>query len=286
MRLTLHSTLVPSSTYPSLSPQNDNGTHQIRFSFIFCNTESYGPRKYSTAASWNRQTVPLWLMKTLETLRRKLEELLKGKNPKTEEADDRVQQGRFPEGVRIERETPGVDILPTIQGKMEEVERHLASDEHSRIGICGKKGAGKTFLTRRIYEWMLECKYLDDVYRVSVGRECSVQQLQNDIAKEAGINIPDKGDEKRRATQLLQMLRWDMSGGKNTLFILDGMRDHFPLKKIGIPIGDNGCKVIVTSRSNDVCGKMACRPIIPLDPLPKEESLDAIHGGTWARGRT
>ncbi|KAH7843045.1 hypothetical protein Vadar_012100 [Vaccinium darrowii] len=107
--------------------------------------------------------------------------------------------------------------------------------------------------------------------------------MQNDIAKEAGII---KGDEKRRATQLLQMLRRDMSGGKNTLFILDGMRDHFPLKKIGIPIGDNRCKVIVTSQSNDVCGKMACRPIISLDPLPKEESLDAIHGGTWAQRGT
>ncbi|KAH7842697.1 hypothetical protein Vadar_008183 [Vaccinium darrowii] len=191
-----------------------------------------------------------------------------------EEVEDLVQQGRFPEGIMIDAcETKGVDLSPTIQRKLEEVWRCLMSDLVSRIGICGKGGVGRKNLANHIYNWILECRDpFENVYRVSVRRDCSIQQLQNDIAEAAGIDISDKRDEKRRATLLSKKLRQR----KNTLFILDGMQDHFPLKKIGIPVGENGCKLIVTSPSQDVCHRMGCQSIIEVDPLPKEEALSCV----------
>ena len=59
---------------------------------------------------------------------------------------------------------------------------------------------------------------------------------------------------------------------QNSVLILDDMWDHFPLEKVGIPIRVNGCKLILTTRSLDLCHRMCCQAIIKVEPLSKEES--------------
>ncbi|KAE9456453.1 hypothetical protein C3L33_11664, partial [Rhododendron williamsianum] len=192
------------------------------------------------------------------------------------EVDVLVQQGRFPEGIMIDACETRVDLLPTTrlvgetsQRNLEKVWTCLMNDEVLSIGIYGMGGVGKTNITMHIYNRILEyIEPFDYVSWVTVSQEFSIQRLQNDIAKAMGLDFSDEGDEKRTAALLFKGLM----KRKNSVLILDDMWDHFPLEKVGIPIGVNGCKLIVTSRSLDVCHRMGCQAIIKVEPLPKEEA--------------
>ncbi|KAG5551212.1 hypothetical protein RHGRI_009590 [Rhododendron griersonianum] len=193
-----------------------------------------------------------------------------------EEVDNLVQQGRFPEGIMIDACETRVDLLPTTrlvgetsQRNLEKVWACLMNDEVLSIGIYGMGGVGKTNITMHIYNRILEyIERFDYVSWVTVSQEFSIQRLQNDIAKAMGLDFSDEGDEKRTAALLFKGLM----KRKNSVLILDDMWDHFSLEKVGIPIGVNGCKLIVTSRSLDVCRRMGCQAIIKVEPLPKEEA--------------
>ncbi|GMP52840.1 hypothetical protein CsSME_00018515 [Camellia sinensis var. sinensis] len=112
----------------------------------------------------------------------------------------------------------------------------------------------------------------EEVYWVTVSQEFSIHRLQNDIAKALGCGIgreiSQEGDEKRRAALLFKVL----SKRKNSVLILDDMWDHFPLEWVGIPVRANACKLIITTRSLDVCRRMGCQQIIKVEPLSKEEA--------------
>ncbi|KAH7843916.1 hypothetical protein Vadar_022338 [Vaccinium darrowii] len=193
-----------------------------------------------------------------------------------EEVEDLVQQGRFPEGIMIDACEARVNLLPTSrlvgetsQRNLEKVWASLMNDEVFSIGIYGMGGVGKTKITMHIYNRILEhMDPFDSVSWVTVSQEFSIQRLQNDIAKAVGLDISDEGDEKRMAALLFEGLK----KRKNTVLILDDIWDHFPLEKVGIPVGVNGCKLIVTSRSLDLCHRMGCQAIIKVEPLPKEEA--------------
>lgn len=58
------------------------------------------------------------------------------------------------------------------------------------------------------------------------------------------------------------------------LVILDDVWDRLELNEIGIPFGDDhkGCKIVLTSRSEDLCNHMGTHKKITVQVLPEEES--------------
>lgn len=65
-------------------------------------------------------------------------------------------------------------------------------------------------------------------------------------------------DEEHRAFQLKNSM---MNGGK-ILVILDDVWRYIPLNRIGIPFADSssvGCKILFTSRMEDICLKNNCK---------------------------
>ncbi|XP_057474960.1 disease resistance protein SUMM2-like isoform X2 [Actinidia eriantha] len=192
------------------------------------------------------------------------------------EVEDLVQQGRFPEGLMIDACERIGDSLPTTrlvgqtsQRNLEEIWACLMNDEVLSIGIYGMGGVGKTTITMHIHNRIIDhVDSFQNVYWVTVSKEFSIHRLQNDIAKAVGREISHEGDEMRRAALLFKLLM----KRKNSVLILDDMWDHFPLEKVGVPIRRTGCKLILTSRSLDVCHKMGCQEIIKVEPLSKEEA--------------
>ncbi|XP_028074484.1 disease resistance protein At4g27190-like [Camellia sinensis] len=61
---------------------------------------------------------------------------------------------------------------------------------------------------------------------------------------------------------------------KRVLVILDDVCDRLELNEIGIPFGDDhkGYKIVLTSRSEDVCNHMGTHEKITVQVLPEEES--------------
>lgn len=59
---------------------------------------------------------------------------------------------------------------------------------------------------------------------------------------------------------------------KKVVIILDDVWNYYPLEKIGIPLRADGCKLILTSRSWNVCQQMECQELIKVQTLSQEEA--------------
>ncbi|XP_016700126.1 disease resistance protein At4g27190 [Gossypium hirsutum] len=102
--------------------------------------------------------------------------------------------------------------------------------------------------------------------------EFDVVKLQDDIASALNLkkDLDKVGDKLKRAAFLSEMLK---KAGKHIL-ILDDVWDKISLEEVGIPepTSGNGCKMVLTTRSEQVCKYIDCKVII-VKPLSEEESL-------------
>ncbi|KAE9447061.1 hypothetical protein C3L33_21063, partial [Rhododendron williamsianum] len=110
----------------------------------------------------------------------------------------------------------------------------------------------------------------DTVYWVTVSKAFSITKLQSDIAKALNLRFRNDEDETIRASELYAAL----SRIKNYVLILDDLWEAFPLARVGIlePTRCNGCKIVLTTRSLDVCRKMDCTTV-KVELLTEQEAL-------------
>ncbi|KAF8409337.1 hypothetical protein HHK36_005412 [Tetracentron sinense] len=159
----------------------------------------------------------------------------------------------------------------TAETNLETIWACLMHDEIGRIGVYGMGGVGKTTIMTHINNRLLkETDRFDTVIWVTVSQSLSVERLQNDIAEAVKLVLSNKEGEMRRAAELLEML----SRKKRFVLILDDMWDTFPLEKVGIPEPTilNGCKIVITTRSLEVCRRMGCQKEIKVKTLSEEEA--------------
>ncbi|XP_021758529.1 probable disease resistance protein At1g15890 [Chenopodium quinoa] len=174
------------------------------------------------------------------------------------------------------------EVLSPVRERVEFVETQLvgkAANENSRriitwlrrngatrIGVHGIKGIGKTVVMKNIHNQLL--RYYEHVYFITVTEDQNEYDLQGAIAKDLGIDLKEE-DLPKRAAFLHRALRQ-----RNFVLILDGLKKYFSEDKVGIPLGAGTGKMIITSRSPDVCRKIGCQNnIIAIDPLPDDEAL-------------
>ncbi|XP_031248100.1 disease resistance protein SUMM2-like [Pistacia vera] len=156
------------------------------------------------------------------------------------------------------------------QKNMEEIWAHLMGNEVTKIGVCGIGGVGKTTIIKRINNRLLQEKgKFDHVIWVTVSQPFDLAKLQDQIASMFDPNFKGPEDQKIRAAMLLRMF-----AGKRFVLILDDMWESFSLEEVGIPepTKGNGCKVMITTRSIDVCHSMGCK-VVRVEPLAKHEAL-------------
>ncbi|GKV46181.1 hypothetical protein SLEP1_g53187 [Rubroshorea leprosula] len=197
---------------------------------------------------------------------------------------DRIsQKGRFPEGLVIDRPQPIGMTLPTenLEGEYDvktKIWGYLRCCEVGMIGVCGIGGVGKTTVMKHIHNELLnkaknnllnEAERFDKVIWVTVSHPLNVVKLQGDIASKINKSLPD-GDELSRASKLMDTMKT-----MKYALILDDVWDKFTLQRVGIPqpTTANGCKIVITSRSVDVCNYLGCQ-IVKVPPLSKQESLN------------
>uniref|UniRef100_A0A2K1R9Z5 Uncharacterized protein n=1 Tax=Populus trichocarpa TaxID=3694 RepID=A0A2K1R9Z5_POPTR len=159
-------------------------------------------------------------------------------------------------------ETPG-DAVPTTKLVGQAFKDHkktiwswLMHDEVSTIGIYGMGGVGKTTLVTHIYNQLLERPgTFCHVYWITVSQDTSINKLQNSIARRIGLDLSNEDEEL------------------NGVLILDDLWKAIELRKVGVPIqAVKGCKLIVTTRLENVCQQMGTQHIIKVKPISKEEA--------------
>ncbi|KAL7169345.1 hypothetical protein ACSBR2_034400 [Camellia fascicularis] len=135
-----------------------------------------------------------------------------------------------------------------------EVMEALTDDSIYVIGICGMGGVGKTTMVKEVAKKAEEKKMFNTTVMVVVSQNPNLINIQGEIAKIldlknfGGNNLPTGAGEIRSKI---------LSSGR-VLVILDDVWKRLELNDIGIPFGDNhkGCKIVMTSRSEDVCNSM------------------------------
>ncbi|GLT50393.1 hypothetical protein SLA2020_238800 [Shorea laevis] len=180
----------------------------------------------------------------------------------------------FNEGLVIERAPARAVIIPTENlvggiSTKEEIWGYLMGDEVGMIGVCGIGGVGKTTIMKNLHNDLHWETRFQVVIWVTVSHPLNVFELQKKIAGAMGRRLPDDEEVMMRAAALM-----DIMENVRFVLILDDVWEKFSLKEVGIPDPkvQNGCKVVVTSRSIEVCSYLHCK-IVKVKPLSEEESL-------------
>ncbi|KAH7854726.1 hypothetical protein Vadar_017183 [Vaccinium darrowii] len=119
------------------------------------------------------------------------------------------------------------------------------------IGIHGLGGVGKTTLVEEVGEKMQQDETFKQVTLVAVSKDLNVKEIQLKLAESLNFRFDaNVDDQKGRAAQLWHKF----NNGKKYLVILDDLWEEVDIKAIGIPItdGKTGCKVVLTSRKEDL----------------------------------
>ncbi|MFQ6641128.1 hypothetical protein Gotur_014779, partial [Gossypium turneri] len=152
----------------------------------------------------------------------------------------------------------------------EEIWSCLMQEDVSKIGVWGMGGVGKTTIMKHIHNDLLKEQRFERVIWVTISKEFDIVKLQDDIASALNGYMPKEGNKVRRAAILSELLK---KVGKHVL-ILDDVWDNVSLEEVGIPepSSSNGCKLVLTTRVEQVCKYMECK-VIKVKPLSEEEAL-------------
>ncbi|XP_052883686.1 disease resistance protein At4g27190-like [Gossypium arboreum] len=137
------------------------------------------------------------------------------------------------------------------------------------IGLHGMPGVGKTTLAKEVGKHAREQKLFDKVVMFTMSQDPNIRTIQDKVAEMFGLNF-HSNTEEGRAEELFRSVQ----GVKKILVIVDDLWEEFKLERIGIPFGDDhkGCKILLTTRQQQVCSKMKCQKEIQLGILSKDEA--------------
>ncbi|KAG8492564.1 hypothetical protein CXB51_009971 [Gossypium anomalum] len=137
------------------------------------------------------------------------------------------------------------------------------------IGLHGMPGAGKTTLAKEVGKHVREKKLFNKVVMFTVSQNPNINEIQDKVADIFGLKFQTKTKEGR-AEEL-----WSRLGvEKDILIIVDDLWKEIKLESIGIPFGveHEGCKILLTTRHQQVCTNMNCQKEIQLGILSEDEA--------------
>ncbi|OMO71306.1 Disease resistance protein [Corchorus capsularis] len=134
---------------------------------------------------------------------------------------------------------------------------------HYLIGVRGMGGVGKTTLVKQVVKKAEQEKLFDAVVFTIVSQNPNIDELQDDVAGQLGLEF-DKKSGLHKAKQLWLRLKNE----ERVLIILDDIWSPIDLKAIGFPIGDDHAGYF------DISIEDLTRYGIGLGLLPNDSSID------------
>ncbi|CAL5411993.1 unnamed protein product [Camellia sinensis] len=204
---------------------------------------------------------------------------------KAEEAKELGKEGTFNNNISKPAPPLGIESIPSEQLvpyastnlTMTNVMGALTDNEINFIGIHGIGGVGKTTLVIEIGKKAKSKKLFDEVVMAVVSQNQDIKNIQSQIASMLGFTrLIDQQSVIQRASMLYARLR-DV---KKILVILDDVWEELDLAVVGIPFGNDhqGCKIIITTRREQVCDSMGKETprteIFHLGVLSEKDSWD------------
>ncbi|KAG7994095.1 hypothetical protein I3843_01G038300, partial [Carya illinoinensis] len=149
----------------------------------------------------------------------------------------------------------------------------LFDDRFKRIGIWGMGGVGKTNLVRNLNNKLLEMNSnhmpFTCVLWVTVSKNLDIRRVQMRIASRLKLELEESLGADGMATQIHQSLKKE-----RFLLILDDAWQKIDLDILGVPRPEvqSGSKIILTSRSLDVCRHMETDVEVKMSVLKDEDA--------------
>jgi disease resistance protein RPS2 len=150
----------------------------------------------------------------------------------------------------------------------------LSDDEVRRVGIWGMGGVGKTTLVRNLNNKLKSISSIQPfgiVIWVTVSKNLDLKRVQTQIAQRLNLRAKMEESLDRMAIRLYQRLEEE----EKFLLILDDVWKKIDLDSLGVPQPEvhKGSKIILTSRSLDVCRDMMTDVEVRVEVLNDDESL-------------
>eukprot|EP00262_Sarcandra_glabra_P001973 TRINITY_DN1216_c0_g1_i11.p1 TRINITY_DN1216_c0_g1~~TRINITY_DN1216_c0_g1_i11.p1 ORF type:complete len:386 (-),score=47.71 TRINITY_DN1216_c0_g1_i11:1985-3142(-) len=173
---------------------------------------------------------------------------------------------------------PGIESIPTgdfvdfesTKSAMKQVIDALKDENINIVGVCGLGGVGKTTLMKQVGKQMKRENLYNEVVMVTVSQNFDLQKIICEIGEKLGLTKLREEPEPLRAGRLCERLKQE----KKVLLILDDLWEQLELFEIGIPRANEhkGCKIVLTSRSRDVCTQMMSQVMIEVQVLEEWDS--------------
>ncbi|KAF8392338.1 hypothetical protein HHK36_022680 [Tetracentron sinense] len=173
-----------------------------------------------------------------------------------------------------------VEEMPTrltvgIDSMLENVWKCLREDQVGIIGLYGMGGVGKTTIMTKINNEFCHVNHdFHVVIWVVVSKESNAWRVQKDIGYRLALSFPNDSSLSSRATQIFNSL-----SKKKFVLLLDDIWDRVDFQAVGIPFpnSENKSKVIFTTRSEALCGRMEAHRKIRVECLGWEEAWDLFQ---------
>ncbi|GKV42018.1 hypothetical protein SLEP1_g49477 [Rubroshorea leprosula] len=245
--------------------------------------------------AWNK--VEDWLKKASQQVTMRVEDLISpGKCSSSTNIEEKIEELKqlLEEGKQLT--SVGVSLVIDDHSKkgvpmpaekwiarnevQEEILQLLRGDRVTRIAVCGMGGVGKTTIMKQVHNQLLKEPTIKKVLWVTVSknfdivlqqkRQFDTLKFQKNIARKLGLDLNEDEDETQLAARISQRLR-----KCSCVLILDDVWERFSLEKVGIldPVGNNACKLVLTTRlQQEVARQMRCEEIY-VKPLSDGEAL-------------
>ncbi|KAI8004409.1 Disease resistance protein [Camellia lanceoleosa] len=170
--------------------------------------------------------------------------------------------------------TEGIKVFESRRLITNDVMEALKDDGFHMIAICGMGGVGKTTMVKEVAKRAKEEKLFDEVVMAVVSQSPNERKIQGEIGDNLGLEFKEE-TEHGRANRLCERLK----GTKRILVILDDVWKRLELNDIGIPFGDGhrGCKILLTSRFDNVCNDMNAQKKFTVEVLTEEEAWNLFE---------
>ncbi|KAJ9159368.1 hypothetical protein P3X46_024877 [Hevea brasiliensis] len=135
-------------------------------------------------------------------------------------------------------------------------------------GVYGLSGVGKTTLAKKVAEQVKDDGIFEAVVLASVTQNVDLNRIQQEIAERLSLKFNVESIEVRAARLCARLKQ-----GEKILVILYDIWERIKLEEIGIPSDSDhkGCKIMVTSRNQNVLWEMGAQRDFRLEVLEGED---------------
>ncbi|XP_031261351.1 disease resistance protein At4g27190-like [Pistacia vera] len=205
-----------------------------------------------------------------ETVRivKEIERLLKIRNiiARTECVNHLAKKVEYIPGPSIRNQTTAPNSLAKVMNL-------LNDDNVQRIGVWGMGGVGKTTLVKNLNNNLKNTSSTQQfgvVIWATVSKELDLKRVQIQIAERLNLEMIMGESVERLAVRLHQRLQRE----NKFLLILDDVWQMIDLDALGVPQPEvhTGSKIILTSRSLEICREMKTDEEVKVDVLNDEEA--------------